>query len=369
MIRSCQPSDIVRAASQFALPGEIVDVRSHGSGLINDTWMATCATPGRPSRFIFQRMRTDVFPRPDQLMENIRRVTEHALAEMTARGIPDPHRRTLICVPTRDGAWFVDDGVGGCWRAFPFIEQTHAVDAPESDAQVRQAARAFAEFQKTASSLGGLRLHETIPDFHHTPRRIEALEQAVGIDALGRVARARSELAFVRSHAVECSLLVDGIASGMLPERIAHNDTKISNVLFDDVTGEGVCVVDLDTTMPGTVLHDFGDLVRSAAGGPAEDDPRPESNLLNIGRFAAIADGYLSAADFLEPIERDHLVFAAWLITMECGVRFLTDFLNGDTYFRTNRDGQNLDRCRSQFALARSIEEQRSEMERIVARA
>jgi len=364
----CQASDVVRAASRFALPGEVVDVRRHGSGLIHDTWLVTCSAAGGVARFILQCMRIDVFPHPDRVMENIRRVTDHALAELKACGVADAHRRTLCCVPTHDGAWLADDGTGGCWRAYPFIERTHAVDMPESNAQVREAARAFAGFQKTAASLGGPRLHETIPDFHHTPRRIQALEDAASADRNGRAAQVRDELAFVRSHAVECTRIADLMARGIIPERVAHNDTKISNVLFDDATGEGICVVDLDTTMPGTVLSDFGDLVRSAAGGTAEDDPRPEANRLDLHRFTAITEGYLSAADFLEPSERDQLAFSAWLITMECGVRFLTDFLAGDTYFRSTRPGQNLDRCRSQFALAQSIADQLSELERIVAR-
>jgi Ser/Thr protein kinase RdoA (MazF antagonist) len=219
------------------------------------------------------------------------------------------------------------------------------------------------------ADLAGERLHETIPDFHHTPKRLAALETAIENDHAGRAADVQAEIAFARARAADCSRITDLIASGIIPERVTHNDTKLNNVLLDETTAEGICVIDLDTTMPGSALYDFGDMVRTAAPSTREDDPDLKHIGIRLDRFEALVKGYLSAATFLNAAELANLAFSGKLITLECGIRFLTDYLDGDLYFKIKRPGHNLDRCRNQFAFARTIEENMAAMEEIVARA
>jgi hypothetical protein len=301
-------------------------------------------------------------------MENVDRVTRHALNSLHAEGNREACRRTLTCIPALTGKPYACDAEGNVWRVYPFIERARGYDEIETNEQAYQAARAFGEFQKLAASLGGERLHETIPNFHNTPKRFEALEAAIAADSQGRVAEATIEIAFARAHAAEGSRITDLIASGAIPERVTHNDTKLNNVLLDDVTAEGVCVIDLDTTMPGSALYDFGDMVRTAAPTTREDDPDPANIGVRLDRFEALVKGYLSSATFLNDAERANLAFAGKLLTLECGIRFLADFLSGDVYFKIHRPTHNLDRCRNQFAFVKAMEDKMREMEAIVSR-
>jgi Ser/Thr protein kinase RdoA (MazF antagonist) len=214
-----------------------------------------------------------------------------------------------------------------------------------------------------------VRLHETIPDFHHTPKRLQALEAAVKNNLAGRAADVQAEIDFARARAADCPRITDLIASGAIPERVTHNDTKLNNVLLDETTAEGICVIDLDTTMPGSALYDFGDMVRTAAPTTREDDPDVSHIGVNLDRFDALVRGYLSTATFLNEGELANLAFSGKLITLECGIRFLTDHLDGDTYFKIKRPGHNLDRCRNQFAFVRALEANMEAMEEIVASA
>lgn len=360
--------DIRAITAMFDMRGDFIFADAYGSGHINDTYRATFDQAGLSVRYIVQRINDIVFKQPVLLMENVDRVTKHALATLQAAGNPESFRRTLTCIPARDGKPYAIDTEGGYWRVYPFIERARGYDRLETNEQAWQAARAFGDFQKLAATLGGHRLHETIPDFHHTPKRLQALEAAIATDIAARADQVSAEIDFVRARAADCSRITELIAAGKIPERVTHNDTKLNNVLLDDVTSEGVCVIDLDTTMPGSALYDFGDMVRTAAPAGREDDPDPANTSVRLDRFEALVKGYLSTATFLNEHEISHLAFSGWLLTLECGVRFLTDFLQGDVYFKTRGPGQNLTRCRNQFAFVKAIEDSMGAMEEIVSR-
>lgn len=360
--------DIRAITSMFDLRADFVSASVYGSGHINDTYCAWFDQAGQRVRYVVQRINHNVFKQPVQLMENVDRVTRHALATLHAEGNREAYRRTLTCIPSLDGKPYATDAGGNVWRVYPFIERARGYDELETNEQAYQAARAFGEFQKLAATLGGGRLHETIPNFHHTPKRLEALEAAIAADSAGRVAEVSGEIAFARARAADCARITDLIAAGKIPERVTHNDTKLNNVLLDDVTAEGVCVIDLDTTMPGSALYDFGDMVRTAALTTREDDPDPANIGVRLDRFEALVKGYLSTATFLNEHEVANLAFAGKLLTLECGIRFLTDYLQGDVYFKITRPTHNIDRCRNQFAFVKAIEDKMVEMEEIVKR-
>jgi Phosphotransferase enzyme family len=361
--------DLRLISSLFQMRADFVEAQPFGSGHINDTYCAWYDQAGSRTRYIHQRVNHHVFKNPVQVMENVARVTGHALQRLLAEGHPEAHRRTLTCIPALDGRPFAFDPDGNLWRTYPFIEGTKGYDEIESNEQAYQAARAFGAFQKLTADLAGGRLHETIPDFHHTPRRLEALEAAIANDVAGLASTVAEEIDFARARAADCSRITDLIAAGGIPERVTHNDTKINNVLLDLTTAEGICVIDLDTTMPGSALYDFGDMVRTAAPATREDDPDLTHIGIRLDRFESLVQGYLSTADFLNEVELANLAFSGKLITLECGIRFLTDHLGGDTYFKIKRPGHNLDRCRNQFAFVRTLEQNMQAMEEIVARA
>jgi hypothetical protein len=353
--------DAQAAATQFKFRGEVLGIAAHGGGHINDTFLITCEAPNAPARYILQHINRHVFHDPIAVMQNIERVTAHLAAQEA--GQSDGARRALRLVPARDGRnWFVD-AQGETWRAYRFIEDARTYDTATSADQAFQAARAFGHFQQQLASLPPPRLNETIPDFHHTPKRFAALEQAIAADAVGRAALAKPEIDFARSRQSITSVLLDA----NLPERITHNDTKFNNVLLDDKTGEAVCVIDLDTVMPGLALYDFGDMVRTTTSPAKEDEKDLSLVTMQFPMFEALVRGYLeSAGAFLTSPEKNFLSFSGKLITFEIGIRFLTDYLAGDTYFKVHREGHNLDRCRTQFKLVESIEAQTEEMNRLV---
>jgi Ser/Thr protein kinase RdoA (MazF antagonist) len=354
--------DIRAIAGQFQLAGEFFHAEPFGSGHINDTYRFTIESGGARSRFILQRLNTAVFQNPAAVMENIRRVTAHLGEKMS--GAPDAARRVLTLVPACDGESFHCDADGSWWRVFPFIERTRAVDVVESPVQTFAAAKAFGQFQKLLADLPAPRLHETIADFHHTPKRFAALEKAVAADTCNRAASAKPEIEFALRHQAICRVLLDA----HLPERVTHNDTKINNVLLDEMTGEGVCVIDLDTVMPGLVLYDFGDMVRSMTNPAAENERDLAKVEMQFPLFEALLRGYLAGAgDFLTPAEKNLLPVSGQLIAFELGLRFLTDFLAGDTYFKVRCEGENFDRCRTQFKLFESIRRQESVIGKLVA--
>ncbi|MFA7230130.1 MAG: aminoglycoside phosphotransferase family protein [Victivallaceae bacterium] len=350
--------DLRTITQYFAVYGDFVSAAPYGSGHINDTYRVVMNQGGTEVHYIFQRINHNIFKNPQGLMDNIERVTTHIFNKIKTQQ-PDATRRSLFLIKTPAGKPYAQDAEGNYWRVYIFIEQALTYDVIENSNQAFQAAKAFGEFQKDLVNLPGDRLIETIPDFHNTPKRIENLEKAIAEDVAGRVKEVAAEIDFVMQRKDAASLLLSLNQQGAIPERITHNDTKLNNVMLDLATGEGVCVIDLDTIMPGLVHYDFGDMVRTSTSPAAEDEKDLSKVRMQFDMFEALLRGYLSSAgDFLNPVEREHLPFAGKLITMEIGVRFLTDYIQGDIYFKTHRPGHNLDRCRTQFKLVESIEQQ-----------
>lgn len=353
--------EALAAARRFHITGELIGAEPYGTGHINDSYRVVFRDGEIKSRFLLQRINTHVFTNPAALIENVERVARHIASLL--EGVPDRDRRSLSVVRSKDGAPYLMDGAGGCWRMMRFIEDAHAVERIGSPRQAFAVAAAFGKFQQQLASLPAPRLHDTIPDFHNTPKRFQDLERAIEADVANRVHHAEAEIGFARSRRELASVLLDA----NLPERVTHNDTKSSNVLLDDKTGQGLCVIDLDTVMPGLAPYDFGDMVRSMASPAAEDERDLSCVGVQLHVFEALARGYLaSAGDLLTADERQSLVAASKLITFENGLRFLSDFLSGDTYYKINRAEQNLDRCRTQFRLVESIEKNEDAMNRVI---
>jgi aminoglycoside phosphotransferase (APT) family kinase protein len=347
-------SDPLRDASHQALaallPEETVeDVAPLGGGHIHDTRVARCRGAEGSRRFVVQRINTTVFPDPEALAANLARVSEHVARALAARGIEDTERRVLRAVAAPDGSTLVRDRDGGCWRAFPFIENTRAFDALDSPLRAHEAARAFGSFLADLSDLSTEDLQETIPAFHDLPARIAALEGAIDRDAAGRAARARAEIDTARRFAERVPGSADPEA---LPRRVVHNDCKLNNLLFDSASDEALCVVDLDTVMAGSAVFDFGELVRTGTSGAAEDERDLSRVRFDLALFGALAAGFVAGArGLLRADEIRAFANAGPRMALENGVRFLTDHLDGDRYFRVSRPGHNLDRARVQLRL------------------
>jgi hypothetical protein len=355
--------DIVR---HFEFEGTYKSTEPYGAGHINDTYIAHFQASNYPRRYILQRINQNVFLNPEGLMSNIQAVTNHLRNKIIAAG-GDPNRETLTLIPTQDGECYIKTDQGDYWRAYVFINDAQTYEVVRNHDHVYNAAKAFGVFQKQLSDFPPNQLFETIPNFHNTRLRFEAFLEAVEKDALNLAKSCETEIRFATERVAETSILVDMLEQGELPERITHNDTKFDNVMIDDETGEGVCVIDLDTVMPGLTLYDFGDSIRSIANPAAEDEQDLGKVLFDSQAFNCFADGFLDAVGgMLIPIEIEQLPFSAILMTMECGMRFLTDHLQGDIYFKTHRRNQNLDRCRTHFKLVQDMEEQYDEMVRIV---
>jgi hypothetical protein len=361
--------DLRAIADHFEIRGRLLEGRPYGGGHINDTILLTHQSDGGPVRTILQRINHHVFKEPAKVMDNIGRVTRHLRQRLTAQGCQDVARRVLTLVPCRDGTFSHRDDEGNFWRAFVFIEDTVTVDVPQSTGPIFQAAKAFGVFLSLLSDLPAPPLHETIVRFHDGLRRYRAFQEAVAADPCGRAAEAAAEIAYVEVHAGILSLPAELLASQRVPLRVTHNDTKINNVLLDAASGEGLAVIDLDTVMPGLVLYDVGDIIRTAAGTAAEDEPDLSKVDLRLEGFEAIASGFLAGAGgALNRCEVDHLAFAGQFMTFSQAVRFLTDHLQGDTYYKIHKPGHNLDRCRTQFRLVQQMIDRQEEMEQIVRR-
>jgi hypothetical protein len=370
-VRHCfSQAELAQAVAAFRLPGAFQAAAPYGNGHINDTFVVHSTRPdGAPARHILQRINHQVFPDIPLLMANIARVTAHLRARFAAWPGHDPDRETLTLVPARDGAVWHRDGAGNAWRMYLFIEGARTIEDVQHPRQAREAARAFARFQRLLADLPPPRLGETIPGFHDTPRRLAAFERSLARDLHNRAAGAAPEIAFVRARAAQAHVIVDALARGALPERITHNDTKINNVMLRDGDDAGQAVIDLDTVMPGSVLYDFGDQVRTTTCTGAEDEADPSRVRFCPDRFAALAAGCLEEAGaFLVPAELDLLAFSGRLITLEIGIRFLADYLDGDIYFRTHGPEHNLVRARTQFGRVCALEAAAEQMEAIVAR-
>lgn len=366
-LSSTEEERIREIANRFAVRGDFLGVDQIESGHINSTYCVSFRRRnGATRRVIIQSINSHVFPRPHEVMANVEKVTQH-INERVLRVRKDLGGQTLNLLPTREGGFWFDDVDGTVWRCYNCIEGCVTYDVVENTRQAYEAARAFGAFQDLVSDLDASTIYETIPNFHHTRLRFERLMQAAAADSHGRLSSVRAELDFIRERENTVGILLDMAASGTIPSRVTHNDTKINNVMIDAQSDEAVCVIDLDTVMPGLSLYDFGDLVRSAVSPAAEDETDLSQVQMRMPVFEALVEGYLGAAlGFLNDAEIDHLAHSGKLMTLEVGIRFLTDFLEGDVYFRTKRPGHNLDRCRTQLKLVEHIEAQQAAMESFV---
>jgi len=358
----------VKAIGQnFKVEGSFHKAEPFGSGHINDTYRAHYALEESSHDYLHQRINQNVFKSPKKVMENMEKVTAHIWDKLRDAGEKDPNRRCLRLVPMKNGQLLHKDPDGNYWRTMDCINGVETFDTVQKPEQAYQAARAFGRFQRLLLDFPAEDLHETIPDFHNTRCRFDRFLEVFTADPVGRAGGIAREFEFLKAHEADASRLLDLQALGRLPLRVTHNDTKLNNVLFDGDTGEGICVVDLDTVMPGLSLYDFGDLVRTAATTAAEDECDLSKVRMDLRLFRELVRGYLdSVGGALEDEEMANLTFSARLITMEIGLRFLTDYLEGDVYFKIHRQGHNLDRARNQFQLVRSMESQIDEMDAVV---
>jgi Ser/Thr protein kinase RdoA (MazF antagonist) len=352
----------------FQVEGKFLELAPCGSGHINDTYASSFRVGGEIVRYVHQWINHHVFKNPVQLMENIVRVTSHIRQRVNATG-GDPAREVLTLVAALDGRSYYQTPQGDYWRTYTFIEGARTYDTAENIQHVYHASKAFGNFQKLLSDLPGGRLHETIPDFHHTRKRFDTFIRILEADPARRARLVEPEIAFILRRESETWRVVNLLESGQIPERVTHNDTKLNNVMIDDLTGEGICVIDLDTVMPGSVLYDFGDAVRIGASTAGEDEPDLSQVGFDLGRFEWLTRGYLEAArEFLSPPEIEELAFAARLITLEQAIRFLGDYLNGDVYYKIHHPQHNLDRARTQIKMMAEMERQGEAMTAIVNR-
>ena len=331
----------------------------YGNGHINDTYLVD-------PKYILQRINTSIFKDADSLMENIVSVTDFLKEKIVAEG-GDAERETLSVIRTRDGKNYYKHEDGSCYRVYKFIRNSVPVEVAENTDQLYSAAKGFAKFQKRLADFPAEKLAETIKDFHNTPKRFENLEKAIKEDKAGRAASVKDEIEFALAQKEWISAVVDGIADGSIPLRVTHNDTKINNILFDAETMNAICVIDLDTVMPGSMLYDFGDALRMGASTAAEDEIDLSKVSFDLNAFEAFSKGYMEEMkDSLTKREIELLPLSAKLLTYECGIRFLTDYLEGDTYFKIHRPNHNLDRARTQFKLVADMTAKAEEMENII---
>ena len=350
----------------YAFPETLLGAVRYGSGHINDTFCLVCQPQeGKAIRFILQGLSMAAFPRQDELMENFIGVTSHLRKKIEAAG-GDVMRETLNLVPTRDGKLYYTDSTGKVWRLTNYVENTVCLQKATPDL-FEASARAFGRFQWLLSDYPAETLHESIVNFHNTEDRFAKFLAALEADKMGRAKEVEAEVKFVLDRKADCSVALNALREGKLPLRVTHNDTKLNNVLIDEKTLEGVCIIDLDTTMPGLSIYDFGDSIRFGANHSAEDEKDLSKVNFDIDLYEVYTRGFLEGCGGV--LTRDELEYLPWgakLMTLECGIRFLTDYLEGDHYFRTHYPQQNLDRCRTQFKLVADMEQQFGAMGAII---
>ena len=360
--------ELKRILDHFMISGTFSACRAIDDGHINNTFKAIFMNNGKELHYLLQQINTAVFRDPERLMINVDLVTSFLRDKIIAAG-GDPERETLYCKPCRDGKKYYTDEAGRVWRVYNFVNDSFAYNSIQDPEDFYKAGMAFGRFQNQLADFPIESLFETIPDFHNTARRYRNLMRSVEKNVSGRRSVCEKEIAFAAARKDETYVLVGKTEIGELPVRVTHNDTKLNNILFDSKTDEPVCVVDLDTVMPGLSLYDFGDAIRFGANTAAEDEKDLSKVSLDLELFEHYTHGYLSAAgESLTAAEIDLLPFAAKLMTLECGMRFLTDFIDGDVYFKTEYPEHNLIRCRTQFALVADMEEKTAQMNEIVQR-
>lgn len=368
MSQTLAPETINNAIAAFCLEGSPIGAQPYGNGHINDTYLVTCDDAGIEKKYILQRMNHSIFQNPSELMENVVGVTSY-LQKIIKEKNGDPLRETLNVVKTKSGENYWEDSLHNFWRIFPFIENTFCLEQVENARDFYDCAVAFGDFQRQLADYPAETLHETIPFFHHTPTRFQTFQKAVKEDPLGRAGSVQAEIDFALAREADTRVLTDLLEKGELPLRVTHNDTKLNNILFDNDTRKALCIIDLDTVMPGLSLYDFGDSIRTGANTGAEDETDLSKIGLDLSLFETFTEGFLKGcAGSLTPLEIQLLPMGAKLMTYECGIRFLTDYLVGDVYFKIHRENHNLDRTRTQFKLVADMEQKWDEMAAIVAR-
>lgn len=345
--------------NKFRYEGTYKSMEKNTSGLINNTFILTFEKDnGEEIMYSLQRVNTKVFTKPYQLMDNIVGVTKHLRDKIIAAG-GNPDRETLNFIPAINGKYGFEDRDGSFWRTYRYVDKVIAHNKIDRPGLFRNAGVGFGHFQNLLADYPSVELFETIPSFHNTVNRYYKLMDAVQKNIMGRADEVREEIEFYKAHKDYCKIILDGLADGSIPLRVTHNDTKLNNVLMDAETDKAVCVIDLDTIMPGSALYDFGDAIRFGANSATEDEPNLDIVHFVPERFEEFTDGFLSevAGTFTEA-EISNLANAAIIMTMECGIRFLTDYLEGDVYFHIDRPSHNLDRTRTQIRMIQEMESQ-----------
>lgn len=359
---------LTEVLAAYDFPETLMGAVRYGQGHINDTFCVICQPQeGDAIRYILQGLSSAAFPHPEEMMENFVGITSYLREKIIANG-GDPMRETLSLMKTKDGKDFYTDASGKIWRVTPFIENTDCFQKATPEL-FEASGRAFGRFQFLLNGYPAETLHETIAKFHDTEDRYAKFEAALAADKMDRAKDIPQEIEFVKAHKADCSVALQALRDGKLPLRVTHNDTKLNNILIDRITREGICVIDLDTTMPGLSINDFGDSIRFGANHAAEDEQDLSKVNFDIDLFEVYTRGFLEgAAGGLTKEELEYLPWGARLMTLECGIRFLTDYLDGDHYFRIHRPAQNLDRARTQFKLVRDMEAQFDAMHAVVAK-
>ncbi len=356
----------LEALEAFDFPETAVSCEKYGNGHINDTFLVICKDGDKEKKYILQRMNNDVFKDPVSLMKNVVLVTDYLREQIIARG-GDPERETLNPVRTREGIAYYKDSIGSYWRMYKFITDSVSLDKVRDTDDFYQSGVAFGSFSGQMAGFDASQLVETIPDFHNTPKRYETFERAVEEDICGRAAGVAEEIEFFRAHKQDMEYCAKALAEGRIPLRVTHNDTKLNNIMLDAKTGKGICVIDLDTVMPGLSVFDFGDSIRFGANTAAEDEQDLSKVTLSLELFEIYVKGYLEGCGGALTEEEIRLLpYGAKNMTLECGMRFLTDHLQGDTYFMIHRENHNLDRAHTQIELVKDMERKWEQMRDIV---
>lgn len=366
MTREEYCAKIQEALDAFLEHKESVSYEKYGNGHINDTFLVKVETSEKKQKYILQRMNHEIFTEPEKLIENVVRVTGFLKQQIQKNG-GDEERETLNLVKTKEGSPYFVDSIGCYWRMYLFIENATSFEQVEKPEDFYQSAVAFGNFQNLLMEFDAKQLHETIPNFHNTPIRYQTFLKAVEEDVCHRADSVRKEIDFYIRHKEDMELCASELEQGLLPLRVTHNDTKLNNVMIDHATGNGLCVIDLDTVMPGLAIYDFGDSIRFGANTATEDEKDLAKVSLDLELFETYVKGYLEGCKgSLTEHEIELMPFGAKTMTLECGMRFLTDYLQGDQYFRIHREHHNLDRCRTQIALVEDMEKKWKDMQEIV---
>ncbi len=352
--------------ANFKIEGDYISCTPYGEGHINQTFLAVFNENGMQKRYIVQKINSTLFKSVDMLMRNIELVTEFNRSKIIERG-GNPDRESLTIIRTKNNETFLKTNENDYYRVYIFIENTVAYQVVSKPMDFYYSAIAFGNFNNLLAEFDATQLYEVLPNFHNTVKRFNDFKIAVENDSFNRVKDCKKEIEFIMSRENYYSIIVDLLNSGEMPLKVTHNDTKLNNVLLDDKTGEPVAVIDLDTIMPGSICYDFGDSIRFGCNPASEDEKDLSKVNFRFDLYKIYLDGFLTAlGDRITKIEKDHLAMGSILITIECGMRFLTDYLQGDTYFRTHREGQNLDRCRTQLKLVSDMEKILDDMNALV---